>query len=68
MFQACGNSYINAWLQDWLERARDAGVYDGPVVGRIAELDIDEIWLNSYRKAGASLEMINDVFLLEYKA
>lgn len=22
MFRACGNSYINAWLQDWLERAR----------------------------------------------
>ena len=41
MFQACGNSYINAWLQEWLEGAKAAGVYDGPVIGRIAEIDVD---------------------------
>lgn len=47
MFDACGNSYINAWLEDWLRRAAKAGCYAGPFVGRINELDLDDIVENS---------------------
>jgi len=52
MFQACGNSYINAWLQQWLEGARDAGVYEGPVIGRIAEINVDH-WYEVAKKRAA---------------
>lgn len=52
MFQACGNSYINAWLQQWLEGAKAAGVYDGPVIGRIYEIDVDHWYEVACRKTG----------------
>lgn len=38
MMRACGNSYANAWLEDWLTRAKKCGAYDGAVVGNIIEL------------------------------
>jgi hypothetical protein len=40
MFDACGNSYINAWLQRWLESAKALGVYEGPTIGTIADIDV----------------------------
>jgi len=47
MFAACGNSYINAWLEDWLRAAARSGCYVGPFVGNIHELDLDAIVENS---------------------
>ena len=47
MFAACGNSYINAWLEDWLREAAKAGCYVGPFIGGIHELDLDKIVENS---------------------
>lgn len=47
MFLACGNSYINAWLEDWLREAAKAGCYVGPFVGRISEIDLNEVVENS---------------------
>lgn len=33
----CGNSYINAYTQRWLERAKAIGCYSGPLTGTITE-------------------------------
>ena len=43
MFASCGNSYINAWLEQWLRGAASAGCYAGPFVGIIREIDLDEV-------------------------
>lgn len=52
MFAACGNSYINAWLQEWLESAKAMGVYEGPVTGTIAAIEVD-VWVErAFRKTG----------------
>jgi hypothetical protein len=38
MMDSCGNSYANAWLEEWLTMARDLGAYEGEVVGKIKDL------------------------------
>ena len=52
MFDACGNSYINAWLEKWLEAAKALDAYDGETIGNI--LDVKALWdgedyLNKYK-------------------
>lgn len=39
MFSACGNSYINAWLEQWLRATAPWTGYTGPFTGCI----VDEI-------------------------
>lgn len=38
MMEACGNSYSNAWLEEWLTKARELGAYEGEVTGEIHDL------------------------------
>lgn len=33
LIDACGNSYVNTWLQSHLETARKYGFWSGPVIG-----------------------------------
>jgi hypothetical protein len=48
MFTNCGNSYVDAYLEQWLRLAHAAGSYHGPFVGEIREVEEKwEEWLDA---------------------
>ena len=53
MFNACGNSYINAWLEDWLRTIAPVTGYPGPFTGNIVEVmpDVNE-WVDANQGEG----------------
>ena len=38
MLETCGNSYVNAYTEQWLDWAQIIGAYKGPVIGRCDEV------------------------------
>lgn len=43
----CGNSYSNAYTEKWLTKAKEMGVYHGPVTGKIQDIKNEwEAWLS----------------------
>ena len=43
----CGNSYINAYTQQWLKAAKSIGAYQGPTTGRVNDVVREwEHWLS----------------------
>lgn len=38
IMEICGNSYANAWCEQWLQGAKKLGVYHGRTIGNIVEL------------------------------
>jgi hypothetical protein len=38
VLQNCGNSYANAYTEQWLRKAKEIGAYHGEVIGDIADL------------------------------
>lgn len=42
VLDGCGNSYANAYVEDWLKNAKKFGAYHGKTVGKIC--DIQEEW------------------------
>jgi hypothetical protein len=44
----CGNSYANAYTEQWLRHAKSLGAYHGRVTGNIIDLKAEwEAWLDS---------------------
>ena len=49
MMDACGNSYSNAYTEQWLSHAKFLGAYHGPTVGPLYALrDKWEQWLKEH--------------------
>jgi hypothetical protein len=47
IFDGCGNSYANSYLEQWLRHAKALGAYHGRVIGNIVELKQEwEDWLD----------------------
>lgn len=47
VFDGCGNSYANAYTEQWLRHAKSLGAYHGRVIGNIRELEEEwEAWLD----------------------
>ncbi len=47
IFDECGNSYANAYTEQWLRHAKSLGAYHGRAVGSIIELRQEwEDWLD----------------------
>jgi hypothetical protein len=42
IFDACGNSYSNAWCEELLTTAKRYGIYPGETIGKI--IDLDQAW------------------------
>ena len=43
----CGNSYSNAYTEKWLTKAKELGLYHGPVIGRIDDIKAEwNDWLD----------------------
>ncbi len=40
-----GNSYVDAWTQQWLESAKRLGCYSGEVVGMVDDLQLSQLEL-----------------------
>lgn len=48
MLENCGNSYANAYTEQWLHHAKQLGAYHGRTIGNIRELmDEWEVWLDA---------------------
>lgn len=47
MLQTCGNSYVNAYTEQWLDWAKQLGAYHGPVIGTVKDVGMQwEDWLD----------------------
>lgn len=47
IFDGCGNSYANAYTEQWLSHAKSLGAYHGRTIGNIRELEQEwEEWLD----------------------
>jgi hypothetical protein len=53
----CGNSYVNAYTEQWLDWAKQLGAYHGPVIGTIKE--VSEQW-NDWLDENGGLPEIPD--------
>lgn len=48
MLNGCGNSYANAYVEQWLSHAKSLGAYHGRTIGKIRDLKEEwEDWLDS---------------------
>jgi hypothetical protein len=46
ILDGCGNSYANAYTEQWLTHAKELGAYHGRTIGKIRELEQEwEEWL-----------------------
>jgi hypothetical protein len=57
MLTTCGNSYVNAYTEQWLDWAKQLGAYHGPVIGTIK--DASEQW-NDWLDENGGLPEIPD--------